>query len=155
MNVMAIHIIKISCRLKLDCWFLASKFKTSSAVFLNHTALHYMDALGQRIVNEYDCPFLSMTNLIYCVPSHSVNHAVSVVHECTHTCSFVNCSARELNMKMYSCLILHLYMTGQIKCIALMFIVLICKCSNSDVYNCCPSPSNRLYCDHKLHYLAI
>ena len=52
-----------------------------------------MDALGQRIVNEYDCPFLSMTNLLYCVPSHTVNHAVSVVHECTHTCSFVNCSA--------------------------------------------------------------
>lgn len=54
--------------------------------------LQYMDALGQPILNEYDCPILSLTNLLYCIPSHCVSHAVSVVHECTHTCTFVSSS---------------------------------------------------------------
>lgn len=35
---------------------------------------------GQPILNEYDCPILSITNLLY---SHRVSHAVSVIHECT------------------------------------------------------------------------
>lgn len=54
--------------------------------------LDYMDLLGEQILNEYDCPLLSMTNLLYCIPSNSVIQAVSVVHECTSSCTFVQAS---------------------------------------------------------------
>ena len=54
-----------------------------------------MDALGQAILNEYDCPLLSITNLLMCISSHCVSHAVSVVHECTHTCTFVPSSGNK------------------------------------------------------------
>jgi hypothetical protein len=45
--------------------------------------------------NEYDCPILSMSNLIYCIPAKHVYHSVSVVHECTNSCSFVTTSIQK------------------------------------------------------------
>lgn len=48
-----------------------------------------MDALGEPICNEYDCPILCLSDLIYCVPAKCVSHAVFVVHECTNSCKFV------------------------------------------------------------------
>ena len=56
--------------------------------------LQHMDLLGEQIMNEYDCPLLSMTNVLYCIPSNTVSQAVSVVHECKDTCSFVQTSVR-------------------------------------------------------------
>ena len=49
-----------------------------------------MDSMGDNLLNEYDCPILTMTNLIYCIPSSSVHCSVSVVHECTDSCVFVS-----------------------------------------------------------------
>ena len=40
--------------------------------------------------NDLDCPRLCMTNLFYCIDSHLISHAVSVIHECTSTCNFVS-----------------------------------------------------------------
>ena len=51
--------------------------------------LQYMDILGERICNEYDCPILNLTGVIYCLPSRYILSAVSIVHECTTTCTFV------------------------------------------------------------------
>lgn len=51
-----------------------------------------MDVNGENILNEYDCPVLSLTDLIYCIPSQCIKHSISVVHECTTTCTYVtNC----------------------------------------------------------------
>lgn len=47
-----------------------------------------MDADGEPILNEFDCPFLTFSNLIYCIPSTSVKRSVSVVHECSNTCMY-------------------------------------------------------------------
>ena len=58
--------------------------------------LEYMDVFGQQITNEFDCPLLSMTNTLYCIPSKSVNHAVSVVHECTNSCTLVTSSVSRI-----------------------------------------------------------
>ena len=61
----------------------------------DHTAyclvrlLQPMDIFGEPVCNEYDCPILNLSNLIYCIPSTYISHAVSVVHECTTTCSFI------------------------------------------------------------------
>ena len=49
-----------------------------------------MDVNGEPIQNEFDCPLLSFTNLIYCIPSNFVKHSVSVVHECSHTCMYIS-----------------------------------------------------------------
>lgn len=54
--------------------------------------LEKMDLLGEQMMNEFDCPLLSMTNVLYCIPSNTVSQAVSVVHECTNSCTFVKTS---------------------------------------------------------------
>lgn len=46
--------------------------------------------LGEPFVNEHDCPLLSLTRTVITVPAFHVKKAVSVVHECTETCCFVN-----------------------------------------------------------------
>ena len=52
-------------------------------------SLQSMDLFGETVSNEYDCPLYSLSKLIYCIPSKHVCHSVSVVHECTNTCTFV------------------------------------------------------------------
>ena len=54
--------------------------------------LEKMDLLGEQMMNEFDCPLLSMTNVLYYIPSNTVSQAVSVVHECTNSCTFVKTS---------------------------------------------------------------
>ena len=49
-----------------------------------------MDNLGEHIMNDYDCPILMMADILFCIPSVSVSHSLSVVHECTNTCVFVS-----------------------------------------------------------------
>ena len=63
--------------------------KDHQAICLVRT-LEVMDNMGEQLLNEFDCPLLSMTNLCYCIPSASICHSVSVVHECTHTCTFTS-----------------------------------------------------------------
>ncbi len=48
-----------------------------------------MDANGEPIQNELDCPLLTFSNLIYCIPSNCVKRSVSVVHECSNTCTYI------------------------------------------------------------------
>ena len=50
--------------------------------------LEYMNYHGVQVCNDYDCPLLSLTTVFHCVPSHCVSHSVSVVHECSSTCTF-------------------------------------------------------------------
>ena len=45
-----------------------------------------MDNLDTPLTNEYDCPLVSLTDLFWCVPSHSILQSVSIMHECT-TCT--------------------------------------------------------------------
>lgn len=49
--------------------------------------------LGPPILNEFDCPLLSLSHTIFTVNSTGIKKAVSVVHNCTDTCRFidVNC----------------------------------------------------------------
>ncbi len=46
--------------------------------------------LGEPLLNEYDCPLLSLTRTVIAVPAVHVRKATSIVHECTETCCFVN-----------------------------------------------------------------
>ena len=48
-----------------------------------------MDINGEYIYNDYDCPILSLTNLVYCISSEHILQSVSIIHECTTTCVFV------------------------------------------------------------------
>ena len=45
------------------------------------------------ILDEFDCPLLTMVDFFCVIPSSSVCAAVSVVHKCTTTCSFVEKTA--------------------------------------------------------------
>ena len=45
-----------------------------------------VDTFGTQVINEYDCPLLSLTCLFRCVSPHSIIQSVSIVHECTPTC---------------------------------------------------------------------
>jgi len=45
-----------------------------------------MDNFGIPILNEFDCPLFSLTNLFRCVVSNSILQSVSIIHECTSSC---------------------------------------------------------------------
>ncbi len=45
---------------------------------------------GQPIVNEYDCPLLTLTDTITGVYPVDILLETSIVHECTATCEFVS-----------------------------------------------------------------
>lgn len=62
---------------------------------VTHCLVRPLQPVDRHELNEYDCPILSMSNLIYCIPAKCVHHAVSVVHECTNTCTFVINSTRQ------------------------------------------------------------
>ena len=46
--------------------------------------------LGVPIMNEFDCPLLSLTHTIFTVKSLEIVKAVSVIHECTESCQFID-----------------------------------------------------------------
>ena len=82
--------MQLDIGLLVACFTLTAHAGSSASGYCMVRTLQQMDALGQVIMNEYDCPLLSMTNLLYCIPSNSVSHSISVVHECTDYCTFVN-----------------------------------------------------------------
>jgi len=47
-----------------------------------------MDLLGTPVLNEYDCPLYTITDVFHTVPSGCISHTVSVLHECTDSCVF-------------------------------------------------------------------
>jgi hypothetical protein len=57
---------------------------------LSYSVVRPLDSMGENLLNEYDCPILTMSNLVYCIPSTSVLYPVSVVHECNNSCVFVS-----------------------------------------------------------------
>ena len=86
--------MQLDIGLLVACFTLPAPAGSSASGYCIVRTLQQMDVLGQVIKNKYDCPLLSMTNLLYCIPSNSVSHSVSVVHECTDYCIFVNNSGR-------------------------------------------------------------
>ena len=68
-------------------------FRTGESSYCIIQLLEPETAISQGcILDEFDCPLLTMVD--FCViPSSSVCAAVSVVHKCTTTCSFVEKTA--------------------------------------------------------------
>ena len=46
--------------------------------------------LGIPIMNEFDCPLLSLTHTIFTMKPPEILKAVSVVHQCTESCQFID-----------------------------------------------------------------
>ena len=42
----------------------------------------------QEILNEFDCPLLTMEDRVSVVPASKIGHLVNIVHECTTSCAF-------------------------------------------------------------------
>ncbi len=49
-----------------------------------------IESNGQPIVNEYDCPLLTLTDTITGVYPVNIVIETSIVHECTDSCDFVD-----------------------------------------------------------------
>ena len=49
--------------------------------------------MEEDIVNDYDCPLLELTNELHVVESSTVIREVSVVHECTSSCKYIDKSS--------------------------------------------------------------
>ena len=45
--------------------------------------------LGMPITNEYDCPLLMLSNVVFTVKTTEILRDIFVVHECTESCQFV------------------------------------------------------------------
>ena len=50
--------------------------------------LEAMDSFGTTIQNEFECPLYTLINVFRSVPSKCIQHSVSVIHECTQSCTF-------------------------------------------------------------------
>ena len=51
-----------------------------------------LEPLG--VTNEYECPLLSLTAVVKILSPHQIETAVSIIHECTETCTFVHTHTR-------------------------------------------------------------
>lgn len=49
---------------------------------------HLITVLHEKVCNEIDCPLLEKENRIKVIRSRNIIRAVSIVHQCTNTCSF-------------------------------------------------------------------
>ena len=56
--------------------------------------LEMMTALGNPITNDFECPLLTLTDTVLLVPPHRVQTSVSIVHQCTDTCTFTDTGIR-------------------------------------------------------------
>ncbi|KAL5497408.1 hypothetical protein EMCRGX_G013875 [Ephydatia muelleri] len=45
---------------------------------------------GQPVLNQYDCPILELSKMVFCTSSTNISRSVSLVHECTDSCGFKN-----------------------------------------------------------------
>ena len=69
-------------------------FRTGESSYYIIQLLEPETAIPQGcILDEFDCPLLTMVDFFCVIPSSSVCTAVSVVHKCTRTCSFVEKTA--------------------------------------------------------------
>ena len=50
---------------------------------------------GQAFKNPYVCPLLELSPTIFCTPSNNVRRAVSLVHECSDSCVFLETTAMD------------------------------------------------------------
>lgn len=48
-----------------------------------------LSQLGEPFTNELDCPLLNLTHTLFTTRTNHVMRAVSIVHECTTACKFV------------------------------------------------------------------
>ncbi|KAL5468894.1 hypothetical protein EMCRGX_G030040 [Ephydatia muelleri] len=73
---------------------LSGGFRTGESSYCIIQLLEPETAISQGcILDEFDCPLLTMVDFFCVIPSSSVCAAVSVVHKCTTTCSFVEKTA--------------------------------------------------------------
>ena len=70
---------------------------TSSSYFQHSLAPHIVlfraftlvsPQMVSPLLNEYDCPLLTLSKTVFCISSSNVLRSVSVVHECTESCNF-------------------------------------------------------------------
>ena len=54
-----------------------------------------MQVDGIPITNDYDCPLLNLTSCVRSITPLAIARSVSIVHECTNSCSFVQCQTRQ------------------------------------------------------------
>ena len=47
------------------------------------------------VLNEYECPLLTLSTTVVFVHSTAISTAISVMHQCSDTCSFVRTSCFE------------------------------------------------------------
>ena len=50
---------------------------------------------GMPLTNSYDCPLLELTSYVKAITPATIISPVSIVHECTDSCVFVNSSTRQ------------------------------------------------------------
>ena len=62
-------------------------FKSRALCFVR--LLEQMDFNGEDVLNDYDCPLLTLTSNIVTIPSCKVEASVSIIHQCTSSCTFV------------------------------------------------------------------
>ena len=75
-------------------WSTLGGFRTGESSYCIIQLLEPETAIPQGcILDEFDCPLLTVVDFFYVIPSSSFCAAVSVVHKCTTTCSFVEKTA--------------------------------------------------------------
>lgn len=75
------YALLLVCVAKEDCW--CCLVRNMEEIKIN----------DQQLTNEYDCPLLTLSPYITAISPHSILTSLSVVHECTNTCTFIESHA--------------------------------------------------------------
>ena len=99
-TVMYNSIARLLC-LQTDIALLTACFSVPEKSLCIVQLFERMDSFGVQICNEYDCPLLTLTNLFRCISSTAISHSVSVVHECSTTCTFSHTQTTTIMERTY------------------------------------------------------
>ena len=67
--------------------------KESKSFCLVHM-LEPIDSFGILILNEFDCPLLTLIPQFKCISSDCIIQSISVIHQCLSSCKFTNIPER-------------------------------------------------------------
>ena len=71
-------------------------FQTQEGCYCCVKGFDTFEIKTKLVCNEWDCPLLQARDTIEVIYSNQVLYAVSVVHQCTHTCTFQTSSVGKI-----------------------------------------------------------
>ena len=87
--------------------------------------VRHMEPMGGPMLNPYECPLMTRTNIIYFVSSNLVDRSVSVAHECDSRCAIQEEASATATVERRAVSIRKLLFCTTMICIVIIYFVCI------------------------------